>query len=381
MDNNKNIKLAELLYQYMQNDISKEDQAYVEMWMEDQANKKYYNKLKNTKFEPQPNFNKSNVWLNIDNQIKKGAKTRLFNTISVAASIIIIFTVSIIFIKTNKVNTVNITQETSIQPGVSKAVLITSKGKQITLDNISTIIDEVDGKKLELENHFLKYKTITQSQTKKQVYNTLVVPRNREFSIQLSDGTKVWLNADTELKYPLEFIGNKRVVYLKKGEAFFDVAKNKTLPFIVNTPNNSNIKVLGTQFNVNTYKSNVITTLVEGSVQINKENHSTMLVPGEQAIVNEEISKHKVDVEYYTAWKEGYFIYKDEKLGDILEELARWYDFNIFYMNNSIANEVFTARMKKYTGIKDILNLLEQTGKVKFEINNKSILVKRNFEQ
>src|SRR5690606_18957184 len=157
---------------------------------------------------------------------------------------------------------------------------------------------------------------------------TLTTPRGGQYQTTLSDGTKVWLNAGSSLRYPLHFPTDKRVVTLE-GEAFFEVSHDTKRPFTVRVAD-TEIEVLGTQFNVNSYR-NVTTTLVAGSVKIANDTGQQLLKPGQEARVEEHITVHAADIDKVTAWKNGYFHFKDDNMMEIMDQLARWYDVDVTY--------------------------------------------------
>lgn len=209
-------------------------------------------------------------------------------------------------------------------------------------------------------------------------YNILKVPKRGEYSLVLSDGTKVKLNSDTQLRFPVSFTGNYREVYLK-GEAFFEVTKNKSKPFIVHV-NDVSIEVLGTSFNIEGRGSEreIKATLLEGSVRISHKTESVLIKPSQQAIYNyadSKISVKDVDVRAYIAWKNGMFYFDNERLDIILEKLSLWYGTEIFYINPSLKELRFSIEVKRYEKMTRILDMLEKTGKLKFDSNKNTIIV------
>lgn len=205
-------------------------------------------------------------------------------------------------------------------------------------------------------------------------YNTLIVPRGGEFSLELADGTRVWLNAESRLRYPVAFMGKERKVEME-GEVYFEVVKNNEKPFIV-TVNGVDIRVLGTSFNVSAYQEEVVTTLVEGKVQLKRGDEQVVLSPNQQAIWSDDKFKVKqVDACNYVLWKEGIFYFEDVDLERILDDMARWYNVNIFYMNPTLKKMKFSVEIKRYEDINEILRRIEQTKRVKFEIKDRTINV------
>jgi ferric-dicitrate binding protein FerR (iron transport regulator) len=185
------------------------------------------------------------------------------------------------------------------------------------------------------------------------------------------------LNADTKFRYPIAFVGDKREVFIENGEVFFDVVENKKKPFIVNF-NHHQVTVLGTQFNVKSYEENNadLVTLAQGSIQI--DNSSVKLVPNQQAVIdrsNSRIKINTVDAHIFSAWKNKHFLYKQDKLENIMNDLSRFYNIKVFYRNEKIKEEMFSLRLSQEDSFETILENFELTGKVEFEINKNNIII------
>ena len=207
--------------------------------------------------------------------------------------------------------------------------------------------------------------------------NKIVVPPGQRANLTLSDGTNVWLNACSEMTYPASFSEDTHRVSLK-GEAYFDVSKDVEHPFVVQTKK-CDIKVLGTEFNVRAYSDlPSATTLVDGRVLIRDKGTKVVLKPGEQAVKGKhgEVVVREVDVAPYIAWKQGYFLFEDERLEDILNELARWYDVNVFFENSSVREERFSVDMPRHESFEEVLRLIEQTRSIQIEIEGNNVFVK-----
>lgn len=297
-----------------------------------------------------------------------------------AASLIIPLMIATFYLLNNqKYDSVRLVEMNSIKPGESKAVLVTANGEKVLLDTISKNIPLQSGADIKAVNRSLVY-SLNADNVEEIAENKLIIPRGGEYQLVLADGTKVWLNADSEIKYPVVFKGDKRVVYLK-GEAYFDVTKNKEKPFIVKT-DNIDVKVYGTEFNVNTHRENLVqTTLVEGSVSVKaRGKQEVMITPSQMAELNVKdgiLNVKNVDVENFVAWKNGEYVFEDETLNVILQELSLWYDVEVFYMNKDAKNLRFSGYLKKYDSIDKILKFIEKTTHVKFEVKTNAIYVKK----
>ena len=264
-----------------------------------------------------------------------------------------------------------------IEHGSMKAQLVLANGKKVDLrPETSLQLEEVGGTRILTSDNRVKYsgKDSLAGQSAEVKYNTLIVPRGGEFSLELADGTRVWLNAESRLRYPVAFTGKERKVEME-GEVYFEVAKNKEKPFIV-TVNGVDIRVLGTSFNVSAYQEEVVTTLVEGKVQLKKGNEQVILSPNQQAIwSDDEFRVKQVDARNYVLWKEGIFYFEDVDLETILDDMARWYNVNVFYMNPALKEMKFSVEIRRYGDINEILRRIGQTKRVKFEIKDRTINV------
>ncbi|MDC3367878.1 FecR domain-containing protein, partial [Flavobacteriaceae bacterium] len=268
-----------------------------------------------------------------------------------------------------------------IESGKSKATLTLDNGKKIDLVEEQNLNLKLDGTTIVGGRNSITYLN-KPSDSKKQKYNSLKTPRGGEFFITLSDSTKVWLNAESELKYPLVFLGDKRTVELK-GEAFFEVAHNQNIPFQVVT-NDQIIEVLGTTFNISSYQDDaeVITTLIEGKVKVNQkfgDKKSIFLSPSEQSVLNKEslkIESFKIDPAHFIAWKSGKFYFRQQKLKDITKVLSRWYDVEIIFVNSYLENKRFTGRFKRYENFDHVRSVIELTEEVTLVKKGRIILVK-----
>jgi ferric-dicitrate binding protein FerR (iron transport regulator) len=270
-----------------------------------------------------------------------------------------------------------IKKPTDISPGGNKAILILGDGSSLVLDAVSngTIATE---KNIQIRK--LKDGQIDYSLSGKQdavTYNTLSTPRGGQYSITLSDGTKVWLNSSSSLRFPTAFTTSQRKVELT-GEGYFEVAKNPARPFKVQV-NEMEVQVLGTHFNIMAYQDEAMTktTLLEGSVRINKNNTSTLLKPGQQIKIKQGENAGKVEeanIEEAIAWKNGMFYFNGATIEVIMRQLERWYDIDVVY--EGAVSEHFNGVISKNVGIAKVFEMLELTGAVHFRIQGKKILVR-----
>ncbi|NHA02363.1 FecR family protein [Mucilaginibacter sp. HC2] len=273
-------------------------------------------------------------------------------------------------------------RKTLIVPGSNKAFLTMANGKIILLSNASNgvLAKTNSGNISKIRNGQIVYNTtgagkINDGQSIGD--NILTTPKGGEYEVVLPDGTKVWLNAASSLNYPVAFTGNDRQIKLI-GEAYFEVAKNKDKPFYVNI-NNVQVRVLGTHFNVEAYNDdeNIKTTLLEGSVQISKNNTHSILAPGQQAVINKNSNNIVVstaDIDDAMAWKNGYFIFDHDNIQGIMKKVSRWYDVDVTYQGN-FTDLKFGGTFYRSKSVEELLQHLESVGNIHFAIKGRRIIV------
>ena len=271
--------------------------------------------------------------------------------------------------------------QVGITPGGVKAILQSEDGKMIDLtSSTSSRIVTSDG--LVLVNDSLKGLRFDQSKLENQPmkYHTLAVPVGGEYHFTLADGTRVWVNSASEVRFPNCFSGGKREIYVK-GEVYLEVARDEKHPFVVHAGENE-VRVLGTRFNLTAYpdEQKVITTLVEGSVEFRNNQSSIRLKPGEQSVLDQEtnnLEKQKVEVSIYTSWVSGTYEYERMPLSDITRQLSRWYDVRFVYETTEFSNHPFTGVVKRDQSLEEVLSIIEKTTNIKFKISGRTIIIKR----
>lgn len=266
-----------------------------------------------------------------------------------------------------------------IEHGGRKAMLVLNDGKILSLDTSRMMVREMEGVSVHTSDQALVYVDSLQN-TDVPLQNRLITPRGGEYTIMLADGTKVWVNAATEIRYPVKFSGVERRVHLE-GEAYFEVAKDADKPFVVEVYG-MDVKVYGTKFNVNTRRMDQMhTTLVEGSVSVKPEGKTeVMLEPNQQAVfdkVTGQVTIRDVDVMPYVAWQSGNYYFENKRLDEILDELSLWYDINVFFVNDEVRGESFSGYLPRYGEIEKLLGLIEKTSHVHFEIKGKAVVVRK----
>lgn len=322
----------------------------------------------------------------IDHYIKKKATRRRLLWIGYAAAAIVLVSVSVtLYLTGGHANKkIQPDQAALIRPGGNKAVLTLSNGTKILLDDArkGEIAKQSNISITKTANNQIVYaananKSAPGNQLAYQLQNTITTPNGGQYQLVLPDGTVVILNAASSLTYPASFHGNERVVQLD-GEAYFEVAKNKAMPFRVKSGGQV-VEVLGTHFNINAYKdeSSIKTTLLEGSVKVSSGTNYTLIVPGQQAAAlnngSGAILKYTVDVDKETAWKNGLFSFQNDDLHAIMRQVARWYDVRVVYAGN-LPREKFTGEISMNSNLSDVFKILELND-VHFEVEGKTVTV------
>jgi len=329
---------------------------------------------------------KESIQADLFNSIQEHDRSRAFRArrwYSAAAAVLILISAGLYYSNRSAEPVLVKTElprfKNDIAPGKNKAVLTLDDGSTIDLDDAKNGIlaseSNIDIKKT--GSGQLEYTAGAQG-TKTVKYNTLSTPKGGEYQLLLPDGSKVWLNSGSTLRFPTAFVGSERIVELS-GEAYFDIAKNSKMPFLVRTNNAMDIKVLGTQFNVMAYddEKNINTTLIEGSVEVLKGSGKTMLKPGQEAILNRGSGNIKVasaDLEQAIAWKNGYFIFYNENIESIMRKVSRWYNVDVIYQGN-LSNKDFVGTISRNKNVSELLKMLELTGAVNFSIDGRRITV------
>jgi len=271
-----------------------------------------------------------------------------------------------------------------VPPGHEGAILTLADGRQIVLDSSGNgaLARQGNASVTRLSAGELTYQAEGTGEGAEMVYNTLTTPRGRRTSVVLSDGTRVWLNAASSIRYPTVFSGKSRTVEVS-GEAYFEVAKDAAMPFIVRTTGSSvhtpvEVQVLGTSFNITAYSDDneISTTLTEGSVKMINGSASSLIAPGQQLVAKDKGKLEfnaGVDVPKVIAWKDGYFLFNNDDLPTIMKQLSRWYDIEVHFDGTVSAH--YTGKISRQVNISQVLNLFQAVGGVKFSVQNKEVRV------
>lgn len=294
-----------------------------------------------------------------------------------AATVTLLIAFSFLYIHDRDLSSENVTVYTAVSEKAD-VVLQTSGGRSLNL-SAAGIVEELNGSEVvAIEKDAINY--LADSLKDKTIeMHTLTTPQGKSFKVVLNDGTEVWMNAESRLRYPNQFIENERVVELE-GEAYFHVAHNKNSPFIVKTQTVTT-RVLGTEFNFKAYNhENTHVTLVDGSIAVRgtDKQQEILLHPGEDIQIDKdgEVTVHSVDVRCFIAWREGYFYFKDVELGEIMRSIGRWYNLNVEFEDINKIHLRFNFWARQDNGIEEVLKLLNELGKVEAELKNQVIIIK-----
>lgn len=373
-------EIIALLKKYQEGTLSNEDKDKVDAW--------YLHKASNSNLQlNEYELEDSYEYLKAKLPLKQETKViRIWPRVAVAASIAVLLGTGIFYFTKTKEQIPQVAEKPQeIAPGGNRGILTLSNGKQIVLADISakdTIAKEGEEDEVTIKmgaNGVITYIINPKADASKadaNLFNTLSTPTGGQYNIVLADGTKVYLNAVSSIKYPTQFNGDQRIVELD-GEAYFEVAKNKNKPFIVKS-GDQDIEVLGTHFNVHAYdnESVVKTTLLEGSVAVNYKNQKAILKPGQQSNVSDKFNKitiKQVDTEAAIAWKNGRFKFDNADLKTVMRQIERWYGIKVEYRGD-VSDVRFNGGTFMNKNLSEVLKVLELSN-IKFKVEGKTIIV------
>ncbi|WP_442592071.1 FecR family protein [Pedobacter sp. AW31-3R] len=370
-------EVEKLLKKYLDNTCSEEERALLETWyLKEQLQPTGL--LSREELQADLSAISEGLPLNRSLPERPSYHLRRLYPVAAAAAVLIVCSLGLYnYMKPKPV--VTATTTAAIRPGSNKAFLTLSDGSRIALTaaNNGTIANQAGVSVTKTANGQLVY-TISEADlsTGRDMYNTIETPKGGQFQVNLPDGTKVWLNAASSLRYPVSFSGQQRKVELT-GEGYFEVAKNKSKPFTVSAENQE-VKVLGTHFNINAYKDEkgIRTTLLEGRVSVNTTSAQRILTPGQQSLfAGNSLSIKNVDTDISVAWKNGQFMFNYENLQGIMRQVSRWYNVEIVYKKMPSETKLFWGSISRFENVSEVLHVLELTKTVKFKIEGRRIIV------
>lgn len=379
----KDIEISDLIYKFLRGETSKSEDELLEAWCLEPRNRKLFMELRdaNHLYEgvtDMCNVDTSIPFENVNAQIRKKKRVHLMKYVAGVAAVLMVGMVFVFFMEEEKNEPVRQVLLSSVSKGKTEsfATLVTTSGKVVYLE------DSVKQESLKERNKETLKPIENESDpqvipTQEVEYNVLTTSKQGNIKIVLYDGSLVWLNARSELRYPNTFVENQRVVYLK-GEAYFDVTKDRSHSFIVKTIS-SEISVLGTSFNVNARENSCVTTLVEGRVRMKHGiKDSVELRAGQQAWVagTEKIRVQEVDTRYYTSWMNNMFAFRETSLREIATVLEDWYECKCRFESAALENIPYTTMVERYPDVDSVLQILAGTGDFRYTRIGDIIIIK-----
>lgn len=387
-----NKEIENIIVKFLNHQASEEESDQLDLWLKNNDNERLFKNYVETNYaieHEMRQFAAEKVKRKLQElkisemRMKKRKKVRTVFSYAAAAVVVGLMVIGYSlntndFNESTEANTEIVNNK--IQPGSDKAILTLGDGSQVVLQKGSNY----KVKNANSNGQAIVYRD-EETNTTKTVYNFLTVPRGGQYHIVLSDGTEVWLNSESQLKYPVDFRkGQTRSVELVYGEGYFNVSPSTAhggSKFVV-VNRSQKIEVLGTEFNLKAYKddTNIYTTLVEGKVSVNTATSQKTLKPSQQVTLNVEdhsMTLEKVDVYHEISWKDGVFSFRKKPLDEIMKVLSRWYDMDVRYENSELRNVRFNGVLGRDQNIEEILNTIKSFGIIQnYEISNKTIHLK-----
>ncbi len=372
------------LFEYWQRDsLSPEEMRAVENWLGEKVeNRLYYEDLQREFLRQRWVMREGLMSRKGERRFRQVARMRMiYRRVVVFAACMTVFILVGIgyYWRREEMKEVQLVEHGVIHHGSSKARLFLSTGDVVELGKERKSLQEQQSVAIDVEQEGMV--TYRNSETTEEVgdmvYNKLVVNRGGEYRITLADGSEVWVNSESELVYPVRFVGGKRVVRLK-GEAYFKVRADANHPFIVEA-NGVGVEAVGTEFNVNSRKESVVeSVLVKGRVEVGNGVRQVMLNPNQLAVCDVEtngIVVKDVDVRKYIDWKNGDFVFSDDRLEDVMNKLALWYDCDVVYSDETLKGIRLSGDMRRYGEVEEFLHFLEISTGAHFDVKNRTIVV------
>lgn len=378
--------LGMLLRKAYSNRLSDEEKGILQEWRKCALeNEELYRRLMNHTSIAEmeiwrKDFDLDRVVASIYDKVYKRKQKRLkrFAMMTAASVLLCIGLGSMYFLYISPHKTMLPSIATVIQPGTAKAILTLGDGRQVALDKKPIELHITNRQKVTADSSTLNYAVKMDTADVPTIFapdveiHTIEVPVGGEYNLILADGTKVWLNSETTLSFPVKFIENRREVYLK-GEGYFEVMADEAMPFIVKADSRMEIRVTGTQFNIEAYddREECRATLVEGKVKVNAGEHQIFLKPSEQLNFDKTSGKaivKEVNVREVIAWKNGLFVFDNTPLEEIMKTLGRWYNVKVEYRQPSLKSLCFTGDLSKYDSFEAVIRMFEDTKLLKLTV-------------
>lgn len=378
--------ISDLLFRYVRGELNDSEMVRLQKWRLD--SERHEALFQRVTAEHYLEVNRTKCLLSEKEQrkewekIKKStiSKSRIYRVWQYAAIFLLPLVIGLVYLERDRLVASGHPVGQVPDRATSVAVLTLDDGTTINLEELSTDSVNINSQSRVIKSGDTLRYDILGTEKQEIQYNTLTIPKGAEYHLMLSDGTVVYLNSASSLRYPVAFKGDQRKVELR-GEGYFEVKRDVNKPFIVKAVD-VEIKVLGTSFGIRAYEdeNQVLTTLVEGSVNVRKNQSEVLLRPSQQAVCMagvDNIAVQVVNVEHFVGWKSGRFVFDNLRLEDIINRIQKWYDFEVFYQNDELKNLPFSVNIVKYEDFARFFKALERTESVRFEIKGKSVIVKR----
>ncbi|WP_437920679.1 FecR family protein [Sphingobacterium sp. LRF_L2] len=368
---------AILAKKFKMESLSEEEDCILVDWLQkDSRNRGLYNELleKGADFDSKwlENIDENVAWSVLEGKRMPKKKNRL--TLFAAASVIAILScLGIYWMKTDRiivddprfVESVDAKYKNDVLPANLGAKIILANGEEVKVDDTLSVATHAN---------FVEDQSSDFSATSELVYHTLVVPAANFFRLTLSDGTAVWVNSNTELRFPSQFGTHERRVYLS-GEAYFEVAKDERKPFYVETKD-MNVRVLGTHFNVSTYGEKSKTSLSEGRVEVSSAQESVVISPGQSAEwSNGNLKVRPTNLQKDLAWKNNEFYFKEDNIVNIAQQLKLWYDLEVSFSKDVSLTDTYSGEIGRDVRLTEVLKMLEFVSDLDFKLNKNKLLI------
>ncbi len=382
-------KIAALIQRYVSGNATEEERNEVERWMaESEEHGVLMEKFRSDVFL-QEQLAEHDIF-DVEVAFKRFRKSKrekerrllVYRMAGVAAVLLVVLGVAVYSWIRKETGPENMAQLVEVlSPGSSRATLILAGGKEVHLNDSMHLEIKEQMAMIKVKGDEVYYSEDAEyadSSDLQPSINKVVTSRGGEYKLVLSDGTKVWLNADSRFEFPSKFVGQERCVYVE-GEVYFEVAKDVSHPFVVTTKQ-AKVRVLGTSFNVRAYPDEIYrTTLLEGCVEVLYKKDVVKLQPHEQWILDEGVGRvAPVNVRMAASWKNGSFAFDDEPLLNVFQELERWYDVHVFIANEEIREMKFTGIFPRYANMDKVLNIVELATGVSCKVSNRTIVISKH---
>lgn len=382
-------KIAALIQRYVSGNATEEERNEVERWMaESEEHGVLMEKFRSDAFW-QEQLAEHDIF-DVEVAFKRFRKSKrekerrllVYRVAGVAAVLLVVLGVAVYSWIRKETGPENMAQLVEVlSPGSSRATLILAGGKEVHLNDSMHLEIKEQMAMIKVKGDEVYYSEDAEyadSSDLQPSINKVVTSRGGEYKLILSDGTKVWLNADSRFEFPSKFVGQERCVYVE-GEVYFEVAKDVSHPFVVTTKQ-AKVRVLGTSFNVRAYPDEIYrTTLLEGCVEVLYKKDVVKLQPHEQWILDEGVRRvAPVNVRMAASWKNGSFAFDDEPLLNVFQELERWYDVHVFIANEEIREMKFTGIFPRYANMDKVLNIVELATGVSCKVSNRTIVISKH---